>query len=100
MKDVHRIVRFACEGTQGSRFIESRLYQLDESTTNITVDPKQFHSFLEDGKAFEVTMILQALSGLTDCRRCGHRNDESLREEDNWMRWFELLRCDHWLMFG
>ncbi|KAH6906738.1 ras guanine nucleotide exchange factor domain-containing protein [Coprinopsis sp. MPI-PUGE-AT-0042] len=87
-EDVHRIVQSVCEGTLGSRFIEDRQYQLDESITNVTVDPTHFHAFLEDGKAFEVTMLIQTMSlATTDCPRCGCSNSSDVPSEgDDWIR--------------
>ncbi|KAH6896300.1 ras guanine nucleotide exchange factor domain-containing protein [Coprinopsis sp. MPI-PUGE-AT-0042] len=43
-EDLHQIIQSACEGTEGSRYIEARQYQLDESTTNVMVDPARFYS--------------------------------------------------------
>ncbi|KAH6906739.1 ras guanine nucleotide exchange factor domain-containing protein [Coprinopsis sp. MPI-PUGE-AT-0042] len=87
-EDLHRIVQSACEGTEGSRYIEDRQYRLDESTTNVTVDPAHFYTFMADGKAFEVTMLIQAMSlATTDCPRCGCCNGSDAPSQDNhWTR--------------
>ncbi|KAH6905840.1 hypothetical protein BKA70DRAFT_460036 [Coprinopsis sp. MPI-PUGE-AT-0042] len=70
-EDVHRVIHLACLGSQSARYIESRSYELDESLSNQTVDPYNFHTVMKDGKTLEMTILIQIpVLTIGICPRC------------------------------
>ncbi|KAH6907548.1 hypothetical protein BKA70DRAFT_358555 [Coprinopsis sp. MPI-PUGE-AT-0042] len=88
-EDIHRVVQFACHGTLGAKYIDSRRYQLDDAETNTAVNPERFaEGCLEEGKTFEVAMKLSQMenTSIEDCPRCGFHVSEEEEKVSGWIR--------------
>jgi hypothetical protein len=85
-KDVHLAIEMACHGTAASRFIETRQYELDESTTDATVDKGDILRRIEKCKMFEITITFSRLEvSANTCPRCG--TSHSGVNQTGWIRW-------------
>ncbi|KAH6905874.1 hypothetical protein BKA70DRAFT_1225202 [Coprinopsis sp. MPI-PUGE-AT-0042] len=67
---MHSFVRQICRGTKSDRYIENKQYQLDDSKSNLKMEPFQFLQYLEHGRTFEVTMLVHAVTfAKSECPR-------------------------------
>lgn len=83
------MILLACRGTQSAQYIGSGCYELDESQSNQAVNPKSFRALVEDGKIFEVTILIHTanliLGVCPRCRaECGAQEDAG---DAKWTRW-------------
>ncbi|KAG2008504.1 TKL/TKL-ccin protein kinase [Coprinopsis cinerea AmutBmut pab1-1] len=87
-EDLHLVLQQGCRGTLTSRYIECNEYQLDESSTNLTLDSTCFQQLFKPGKQFEVSIrVVTHGTRLSECPRCGHDNGYlDGRRVDGWVR--------------
>ncbi|KAH6905853.1 hypothetical protein BKA70DRAFT_460223 [Coprinopsis sp. MPI-PUGE-AT-0042] len=72
LKDVHMVIHLACRGTTSSRYIEGHRYDLEDACTNEVVGEENFQVSVEDGKVFEVAILMKRQSSdLVGCPTCG-----------------------------
>ncbi|KAH6905847.1 hypothetical protein BKA70DRAFT_1291234 [Coprinopsis sp. MPI-PUGE-AT-0042] len=70
-EDVHMVILLASQGTVGSPYIEGRKYEIDDSETNQAITTENFRASFEDGKEFEVTVLLRTRHKQAGtCPRC------------------------------
>jgi hypothetical protein len=89
-QDLHTILYLACKGTRGGRYIEGRRYELDDAITSEAVEEDRFGASLEDGKVFEVTILMPGQLESADfcvCPKCGAAQDERDTSQRGWVRW-------------
>ncbi|KAH6905837.1 hypothetical protein BKA70DRAFT_459985 [Coprinopsis sp. MPI-PUGE-AT-0042] len=88
LEDVHAFVVLGCQGSKGTRFIEERQYQLDDSATNITIHKRNLAKYLQDGKVFEVTISLSDVTVAPGiCPRCEQLYDPGQGvQEGGWLK--------------
>ncbi|KAH6905852.1 hypothetical protein BKA70DRAFT_1430272 [Coprinopsis sp. MPI-PUGE-AT-0042] len=76
LKDVHMVIHLACRGTMSSRYIERHRYDLEDAYTNEVVGEENFQVSVEDGKVFEVAILMKRQSSdLVGCPKCGKKQD-------------------------
>jgi hypothetical protein len=92
LQDVHMFIYHACQGTVGSRYIESRRYELDDAETNEVVVEQCFDESVEDGKVFEVAILMRSHAMEQGaCPSCGLVDDRRAEATDGgWVRWYLL----------
>ncbi|KAH6893722.1 hypothetical protein BKA70DRAFT_835333 [Coprinopsis sp. MPI-PUGE-AT-0042] len=91
-EDVHMAVAMACHKTEASRFIASGSYELDDPTTDTTIDKGDFLNHIAKCKEYEVTIFLSNLEvPPNQCPRCGHLHIDSNHPRPN--GWQRCRRC-------
>ncbi|KAH6893779.1 hypothetical protein BKA70DRAFT_832313 [Coprinopsis sp. MPI-PUGE-AT-0042] len=75
-EDVHMVISLACQGTTSGRYIEAHRYELDDADTNEAVGEDLFQVSVEDGKVFEVAILIKSQSAdFIGCPKCGKDQD-------------------------
>jgi hypothetical protein len=86
------VIVLACRGTIGSPYIEDRRYEIDETGTSRVVTEENFRASFEDGKMFEVAIVLKdRCEEKGRCPGCGHLHRVP-DEGGEWIRWCVCFR--------
>jgi hypothetical protein len=81
------VITLACRGTIGSPYIEDRRYEIDETGTSRVVTEENFRASFEDGKVFEVGIVLyNRCEELGTCPGCGYVHH--VHHDGSWIRWY------------
>ncbi|KAH6893785.1 hypothetical protein BKA70DRAFT_1536010 [Coprinopsis sp. MPI-PUGE-AT-0042] len=93
-EDIHMAITMACHGTAASRFIETRQYQLDESSTDAPVDKRDILQRIKECKEFEITIVLSRLDVFSNvCPGC-NRTQSDREQLTGWIECDAQLDCD------
>ncbi|KAH6883674.1 hypothetical protein BKA70DRAFT_1575463 [Coprinopsis sp. MPI-PUGE-AT-0042] len=86
LKDLHMVIHLACQGTTSSRYIEGHSYDLEDAYTNKVVGEENFQVSVEDGKVFEVAILMKGEStDIVGCPKCGEEQGGH-GAEGGWVR--------------
>ncbi|KAH6905859.1 hypothetical protein BKA70DRAFT_1500010 [Coprinopsis sp. MPI-PUGE-AT-0042] len=80
-EDIHLAIEMACHGTAASRFIDKRLYQLDESETDAVVSQSDILQRIAICRVFEITIMVFSMLEVSAnvCPRCETSHDRDNR---------------------